>query len=526
MEVMMPPTVAVSEAPAASARVSAAGTGTVGQGGEPGDFGMLLRNAIQGLTPTSGEGAGDSPAEPAGTPALDDQTDGGGNTGGTAILASLLTPLLSLIGPPATATPTDEGPAMSIAAMTGAAGSLSPAEAAIPGAEVPGANTDLAGIKPAATAPASVSATPPLPAEETSAQAEVAENVHLAGHVPVGGMLPLAGKFDQEEAATPERKAVATEALPAAADTAMPVAQPASGRTPDSVPKSANIVFSGMFSGDKEPMVDKQPPPPGKVEVVMERERAAGPALEPTMEPSSGTTSGRTREDVDSVSGVAAKRSAGEKSSPPVATQNQFEMAIEDLTRPPAGTSQRENSIPEAGITDDKAPVGFSRMPEITTGEVSAGETVRPARPRPLHGDGIIRQVLEQVQVKLGKGQSEMRLELKPEHLGPLSLKVSIEDGLVTANFTVARGVVKEVLQANLAELRNALEQQGLKVDQFNVMMGNSGEHGQRFSNPHARHSYGQQYTRGYQDNAPREFDSSAAWLALRGTGSRLDFLA
>lgn len=182
--------------------------------------------------------------------------------------------------------------------------------------------------------------------------------------------------------------------------------------------------------------------------------------------------------------------------------------------------------VQKTPVLGNEPPVGFPQIPGNSPGDVSAAENVRPAQPRPWYGDAIIRQVAEQIQLRVGKGQSEMQLEIKPEHLGPLTLKVSIEDGLVTANFTVARGMVKDILQANLSELRNALEQQGLKVDQFNVMLGGGSDQGHRFSNPYARESFGRQYSRGYPSTQQGEFDSPAAWMALRGTGSRLDFLA
>lgn len=67
---------------------------------------------------------------------------------------------------------------------------------------------------------------------------------------------------------------------------------------------------------------------------------------------------------------------------------------------------------------------------------------------------------------------SEMLIKLKPNSLGNVELKVSIEKGVLLAEFNVESQIVKEALESNLADLRNALSDKGFNVHDLNVSVG------------------------------------------------------
>ncbi|ADG82389.1 flagellar hook-length control protein FliK [Thermincola potens] len=68
-------------------------------------------------------------------------------------------------------------------------------------------------------------------------------------------------------------------------------------------------------------------------------------------------------------------------------------------------------------------------------------------------------------------GQSEFTIQLKPETLGKLQMKITVENGLITAKFTAETQQVKELLESNLANLRQNLTDLGIKVDQLEVTL-------------------------------------------------------
>jgi hypothetical protein len=68
-----------------------------------------------------------------------------------------------------------------------------------------------------------------------------------------------------------------------------------------------------------------------------------------------------------------------------------------------------------------------------------------------------------------------MRLQLVPEHLGRLQVRVSIDEGVVTARLVVENPEVKALVEQRLPELSRALQDQGLRLTNVSVGCENSG---------------------------------------------------
>ena len=67
-----------------------------------------------------------------------------------------------------------------------------------------------------------------------------------------------------------------------------------------------------------------------------------------------------------------------------------------------------------------------------------------------------------------------MIVKLKPEHLGELTLKVTVENGVISAAFVSTNQEVRSILEASLPQLKQELSNQGLKVDTVGVYTGSS----------------------------------------------------
>ncbi len=66
-------------------------------------------------------------------------------------------------------------------------------------------------------------------------------------------------------------------------------------------------------------------------------------------------------------------------------------------------------------------------------------------------------------------GLSEARIILNPEHLGQVDVKISIQDGQLLAQFITEKHGAKDALEQQMAQLRTALQAQGLQVDKLEV---------------------------------------------------------
>lgn len=88
----------------------------------------------------------------------------------------------------------------------------------------------------------------------------------------------------------------------------------------------------------------------------------------------------------------------------------------------------------------------------------------------------IVKDIINQIQGKIKadiKGTvSEIRMLLKPENLGEISLKVLTENGIVTAKILADNHKVKEILESNLNELKQSLSENGIEVTELSVSVG------------------------------------------------------
>lgn len=84
----------------------------------------------------------------------------------------------------------------------------------------------------------------------------------------------------------------------------------------------------------------------------------------------------------------------------------------------------------------------------------------------------IINQIVKKAEILFTDAQSEMRMQLEPENLGKLTLKIAVERGLITAKFTAENNEVKQIIESSFNELKDMLQEKGLEVQNFSVSVG------------------------------------------------------
>lgn len=67
-------------------------------------------------------------------------------------------------------------------------------------------------------------------------------------------------------------------------------------------------------------------------------------------------------------------------------------------------------------------------------------------------------------------GSAVARISLNPEHLGPIQIKIATERGQVTVQIVTDTSFAKEALEVQLPELRQALQQQGIRVQKLDII--------------------------------------------------------
>ncbi|WP_028611035.1 flagellar hook-length control protein FliK [Paenibacillus harenae] len=80
--------------------------------------------------------------------------------------------------------------------------------------------------------------------------------------------------------------------------------------------------------------------------------------------------------------------------------------------------------------------------------------------------------IIQKFDVSTLNGVSEAKLMLFPEHLGQVDVRITMQNGLLTAVFQTDTAMAKDMLDNQMAQLRSALQAQGLMVDKLEVSQG------------------------------------------------------
>jgi len=78
-------------------------------------------------------------------------------------------------------------------------------------------------------------------------------------------------------------------------------------------------------------------------------------------------------------------------------------------------------------------------------------------------------QMTQQVAYMIKGGYQQAEIKLNPAHLGPMEIKLSINDDQASVNFVTQHAPVRDVIDAALPRLKDMLEQQGLNLADADV---------------------------------------------------------
>lgn len=86
--------------------------------------------------------------------------------------------------------------------------------------------------------------------------------------------------------------------------------------------------------------------------------------------------------------------------------------------------------------------------------------------------ENLLPKLVQKIESLVQDERSEVRIELKPEHLGELKIKLSIERGIMVAEFVVQNQAVREVIASQLPQLQTALQDHGGSMADVSVSVG------------------------------------------------------
>lgn len=134
----------------------------------------------------------------------------------------------------------------------------------------------------------------------------------------------------------------------------------------------------------------------------------------------------------------------------------------------PSGLPARSSGSPLTPISFGAAfsaqTASAAHAADAASGQASAssGSTADP--------QSVIEQVVKSIAIfQPGNGTSQVRLHLQPEHLGDVTLRLTVQGNSVCANVVAQNADVRQVLMANQQQLARTLADAGLTLGGFSV---------------------------------------------------------
>jgi len=99
----------------------------------------------------------------------------------------------------------------------------------------------------------------------------------------------------------------------------------------------------------------------------------------------------------------------------------------------------------------------------------NASASVRPAQPMVPEGERLFAQMVKVMQSGMEGGQRRMNLELHPDYLGSLKLKLSMNGEELSARFLVDNESVRNLLVERMDDLKEALGDKGITMGEVQI---------------------------------------------------------
>lgn len=200
--------------------------------------------------------------------------------------------------------------------------------------------------------------------------------------------------------------------------------------------------------------------------------------------------SGNTAADGQGGSGEqpAPQRNSGSEVRSPIDRPNAVDPAAESVAEDAMSTIRTESRTesPDAQIR----PRGNDRPPSRIAAD-------------------SVNDMVEKAVWSVRNGQSEVRIALKPDHLGHVRMLIATEQQHVNIRILTDAPIARDILESHISQLKTDLEQRGLRVEQMDVLY--SGDDNQTGGHQQARERGGQRM--------PKRF----AYVGQEADGTDLD---
>jgi flagellar hook-length control protein FliK len=211
-----------------------------------------------------------------------------------------------------------------------------------------------------------------------------------------------------------------------------------------------------------------------------------------------------------------------------------------DGQKPHVGQSFRGSDLPalkqdslvqDPAATQENGPVPQMHARAFSSDPVGRSDILPKDQPpasisRDTQTD-VIQQIVQKMTLRSHGQQSRMQIKLKPEFLGDIRMQIMTQNQHVTVRMIADSHAVKEIIEQNMHQLKNELQQHGLQIDKFEVLVGQDDDwknhsHQSAFQQARQRRSYRMSSSGGSQADGNAASDSAAMDSTQKGKANQV----
>ena len=136
-----------------------------------------------------------------------------------------------------------------------------------------------------------------------------------------------------------------------------------------------------------------------------------------------------------------------------------------------ANTEERNGVKSETNISDIRQDVSGSQFSDKIGADPLAPAREKGSAERTFLPAHLLNQVKRQISRSLLRGEKVIKLQLKPPQLGLLKIDLDIKDNMLRLGMMTENSSVKEILLSHVNELREALAEQGVKLERVDIQI-------------------------------------------------------
>lgn len=137
-----------------------------------------------------------------------------------------------------------------------------------------------------------------------------------------------------------------------------------------------------------------------------------------------------------------------------------------------AQNAQGQNLQQEAGQSEEKPEDGSGNTFQNLQLKNAQNQTIVnevPVVRNVPDTEGIMRQIVDYMKVHVKADLTQMEIQLHPQSLGNINIQIASREGVISAQITAQNESVKAVIESQVMQLKENLNEQGLKVEAVEV---------------------------------------------------------